>query len=636
MVWIKGNQEKRYNFSAKKTNKKILEIEELLNEADSRILLYEFFRNNVTFAADWLLGISLFPFQALMLRGMFNSDYSMFVLSRGAGKSFLAGVYVILECLLNQGCKIGIIAPSFRQSKVILQKVEEILLDKKSKLVRECGFKKLSKGTDQWTFNLGKSSAIALPLANGERLRGFRFSQILLDEFLGMPEKIFNEVILPFLGVYQNPKERSDLKSVEDRLIKQGKMKEEDRYKWPNNKLMILSSPSFEFEYMAKVYKQYCDLIMGDHENQRGQTENQLLKQGAYRLVWQMSYDCLPEEMYDQNLLNQAKATMSEAQFQREFGARFGGGPSSYFSMAKMFACTIPDGEHPNVEIVGARGSEYILAFDPSWSESDTSDDWAIQVGKINREQKKITLVHSYAISGANTKAHMHYFKYLLDCFNIRFIVGDNAGGLTFLSACRESKIFDGYKFDFVEGEFEKPEDYNEDLIKLKSSLDPENGVRCFLRKFNSNWIRQANELLQANIDHRRIMFASRPSGEIIKRMGEEKIPIKELKWDNNYDKSRDGNNDEDQIKFDFLEHQKTMIEQTKIQCATIEVYTNPQGTQSFRLPPHMERQTGPDKARRDSYSALLILNWAAKVYMDSMEVEEKKQSFNTFLPFGC
>ena len=133
-------------------------------------------------------------------------------------------------------------------------------------MASEAGYK-LSKGTDAWTMRIGKNKAIALPLDNGERLRGFRFNRIVLDEFLTIPEKIFNEVILPFLGVVENPTEREDIYDLETMLIDAGEMKESERHVWPNNKLIILSSPSFKFEYMYKLYCKYRDLIEGVYEN---------------------------------------------------------------------------------------------------------------------------------------------------------------------------------------------------------------------------------------------------------------------------------------------------------------------------------------------------------------------------------
>ena len=72
----------------------------------------------------------------------------------------------------------------------------------------------------------------------------------------------------------------------------------------------------------------------------------------------------------------------------------------------------------------------------------------------------------------------------------------------------------------------------------------------------------------------------------------------------------------------DFLDHQHDMINYTKNQCALIQVTSSPQGTQTFGLPPTLRRQTGPNKTRKDSYSALVLGNWMIKTYYDMKNVQ--------------
>ena len=82
----------------------------------------------------------------------------------------------------------------------------------------------------------------------------------------------------------------------------------------------------------------------------------------------------------------------------------------------------------------------------------------------------------------------------------------------------------------------------------------------------------------------------------------------------------------------DFVEHQFDMIELTKSECALIQIKTSPQGSQTFDLPDNLRRQTGPDKARKDSYSDLVLGNWMIKIYNDMCHVKpESVQS--TFTP---
>jgi hypothetical protein len=81
----------------------------------------------------------------------------------------------------------------------------------------------------------------------------------------------------------------------------------------------------------------------------------------------------------------------------------------------------------------------------------------------------------------------------------------------------------------------------------------------------------------------------------------------------------------------DFIEHQKDMIDLTKAECALIQPSTTANGTQTFDLPPNLKGQKGPDRARKDSYSALILANWMMNVYYDMMKVNVQKPL--TFTP---
>ena len=429
MAWVEGNQTR-----AKKgnINESLSELEGFLEEDLAKENLYKFLRENITFTTSLIAGVDLFPFQHMAIKAMFETDYFMGVWSRGMSKSFTTGVYAFLDAIMNQGVEIGILAASFRQSKQIFKKIEDIAGKPEAKMLANCITKK-SKSNDEWLMEIGRSRIRALPLGDGSKLRGFRFYRIIIDEFLLMPERIYNEVIVPFLSVVENPTQRENLYNLETKLIEQGKMTEEERYIWPNNKLIMLSSASYKFEYMYKLYSQFNDLI-----------QNQTDK--ATRCIMQFSYDCAPKQLYDQNLITQAKATMSQSQFEREFGALFTDDSSGYFKTSRMAACTVKDGDEPNVEIKGNPEDEYILAFDPSWSESESSDDFAIQILKYHKDRGTSTLVHSYAMSGTPLRDHIIYFHYLIKNFNIIAMVGDYNGGVQFINAANESQLFKSEK----------------------------------------------------------------------------------------------------------------------------------------------------------------------------------------------
>ena len=621
MAWEKGNQKERAS-KTRNINKQLLAGDiGFLEEKEAKILFYKFLRENITFAADLLMGIKLFPFQHMAVKAMFQTDYFMGVWSRGMSKSFTTGIYAALDAVLNQGVEIGILSKSFRQAKMIFKKIEDIAAKPEAALFAQCITKK-SKSNDEWLMEIGRSRIRALPLGDGEKLRGFRFHRIIIDEFALMPERIYNEVIVPFLSVVENPTQREDLYNLETTMINQDKMTEEERYVWPNNKLIALSSASYKFEYMYKAYTQFENLI-----------HNQPVDDTAHRTIMKFSYDCAPKQLYDQNLLNQAKSSMSQSQFDREFGAVFTDDSSGYFKISKMSECSIPDGESPSIEVAGEAGAEYLVSFDPSWAESESSDDFAIQVLKLNKEKQIGVVVHSYALAGANMKEHINYFSYILQAFNVVMVIGDYAGGVQFLSACNESEIFkkDNLKIKTIEADFEKPEAYNADLQKARNEYNKTEKKICYLRKPTSNWIRQANELLQSNFDHKRIFFGSRAIDDAYQTQRRKQIPIEKLKYLKGGEVLSEKMTKEAKM-IDFVEHQSDMLELTKVECALIQITTTTQGTQTFDLPPNLRRQSGRDKARKDSYSALVLGNWMVKTYFDIMNFKPKEVEV-TFTP---
>ena len=247
MSWEAGHQQR--NFKKCRSNEELSQLTGFLEEKDAKIALYEFLRNNMTFAADLMLGVKLFPFQHMAVKSMFETDYFLGVWSRGMSKSFTTGIYAALDAVLNQGVEIGIISKSFRQAKMIFKKIEDIAAKPEAGFFRQC-ITKTSKSNDEWLMEIGQSRIRALPLGDGEKLRGFRFHRIIIDEFLLMPERIYNEVIVPFLSVVENPTQRDELYKLETILIEEGKMQESERYVWPNNKLIALSSASYKFEYL--------------------------------------------------------------------------------------------------------------------------------------------------------------------------------------------------------------------------------------------------------------------------------------------------------------------------------------------------------------------------------------------------
>ena len=174
---------------------------------------------------------------------------------------------------------------------------------------------------------------------------------------------------------------------------------------------------------------------------------------------------------------------------------------------------------------------------------------------------------------------------------------------------------------------FDDLEHYQTKLIEGKKEYNLEDKTICYLRKPTSQWIRLANELLQANFDHHRIFFASRAIDDAYNEQRNKKIPIQDIKFLRTSQSLERQTNAAKMI--DFVEHQFDMMNLIKTQCSLVQITTSASGTQNFDLPPSLKRQTGPEKARKDSYSALILGNWMVKLYYDMMNAKTENVDYS-------
>ena len=153
----------------------------------------------------------------------------------------------------------------------------------------------------------------------------------------------------------------------------------------------------------------------------------------------------------------------------------------------------------------------------------------------------------------------------------------------------------------------------------MGSEMCIRDSVICFKQLFSSTFLREANEYLQASIDHKRIWFASRTAacGSFFDKASAQAVPVKLMPYEN---------------KGDLIEFQDDIVYQTKKQCALVEVKTTAKGVQTFDLPQHLKRSTSANRARKDNYTTLMLANWTTKCYFDMMS-KPIEDNTGTFVP---
>ena len=152
-----------------------------------------------------LLGIELLPIQTCILRELWRRPFPMYIASRGFGKSFLLAVYCLLKTTLIPGTKIVIVGAAFRQSKVIFEYMDTIWRNApilQSICTDSSGPR---RDVDRCTMKVNDSWAMAVPLGDGNKIRGLRAHTIIADEFNSIPTHIYETVVAGFAAVSSNP-----------------------------------------------------------------------------------------------------------------------------------------------------------------------------------------------------------------------------------------------------------------------------------------------------------------------------------------------------------------------------------------------------------------------------------------------
>lgn len=602
----------KYQKNLEDVNAQLLKLEGELDDKTAMVTFVEFLRANIGIATELISGIQLASYQEICIKGFFNRHYSMCVFGRGCGKSFIAAVFCYLYCIFEPGARILIAGPTFRTARNIFTEIEKIVNSPEAQLLAQCFTKSPSKRNDLFSWEINGGSIRAIPL-NGEKIRGFRCDVLLIDEFLLLSEEIVDTVLMPFLVAPRDMKKRMKIVQKENRLIKLGKMKEEDRTQFDSTaKMIVLSSASYTFENLYKKYKEWLENIYADKDD----TEHD---NTASYFIAQLGYDAIPEHMIEQTVIEEAKGArgggISNSAFLREYCAQFTDDSDGYFSAKKMKECTIPDCQDPHLQLIGEKNKRYIFSIDPSFSNAVNSDYFAIAVLELDEEKKDATLVHNYAVAGGDLKHHIKYFAYLYKSFKPEMIIIDNAG-FQFIDSCNESEYFRamGVTLSFIEcWDADKVDSEYEIMLKESRNVyNKESGRICIKQVFTSEFLRRANEHLQASIDHKRIWFASRitPDDNYFNFCTELKLPedLINVKGDSIRDKVSE-----------LISIQDKLIVEVKDQCSLIEVKSTAKGTQTFDLPSHLKKSTSATKARKDNYTALMLGAWLTKSYFDLM-----------------
>jgi len=368
--------------------------------------LIELYRQDPVLAAYDLLNLKFAPAHRIILRDMWHKNFVIAVCCRGFGKSFLFATVAVLSALLYPGYRVGLIAPTYRQSKHIFLEIEKMY--QKSPIFQAACEKKPTRGSDSCyvKFKGAPGSWIeALPLGDGTKIRGSRFYTILVDEFAFMPAKVFSTVIKPMAVVSRDPMENVERIKQQEKLIAKGLLDPKEIDEESANKILAASTGFFKFNHMWDKMKEYWKKIdAGD----------------SRYAVHQIPYWDLPKGFLDLTNIEEAKSTMSAVEFQMEYEALMVDDSDGAFKASLLEACT--EASNHSIELRGIPGAEYVLGVDTA----SKRDHFAVVVVKLGTKNQ---IVNVLDIEGASFPDMARSIYRLCDNYNVIRIMADRFGG---------------------------------------------------------------------------------------------------------------------------------------------------------------------------------------------------------------
>lgn len=542
--------------------------------------------NNLPWAASQILRkngkpLKLAPFQAVILEELWGRTFPVLLCSRGASKTFMLAVYAIMRAIFQPGSKIVIVASSFRQSRLVFNYIEEF---HDSSPILQTATKYLSKPADSREIKIGDSIIMALPLGNGEKIRGVRATHILVDEYASIPEEIFQVVVRGFAAVSADPVGSAEKIHVENELVKSGKMTNAQRKRHMGNQIVYSGTASYQFNHFYKLFKIHEDIInkkyIGDaakiNESFKLEEEAAILEgEIDYRdyAIIRIPYDALPKGFMDDKQIAQAKATMTRSLFAMEYCCEFPTDSDGFFKRSGINAATpsfFDSSEKPiQCEVRGESGFQYVVGIDPARK----SDNFAISVCKIVGNG----IYHNVFCTSFNKKTWpdmVREVRAILTRFNVVRICVDAGGGGTIV----EDLLQDHSMLQPGEQPIWRIDDEEHRKFPGLHILEMVN--------FSPAWIAEANYGLAADIEHKRIKFTKRTVG------------------------GTDGSIEEEDC---WAELDEQINEMCKIVITVTKT-----GVQHFDLPDVPDSPSAKgllSNERKDRYSALLLSSYAARSY---------------------
>lgn len=438
---------------------------------------------------------------------------------------------------------------------------------------------------------------------------------------------IFETVIAGFGAVSANPVDNVKYIAKKKMATELGIVLEDEEkiVRHVPNQIILSGTAYYQFNHFYDYFKKWKSIIKHGHNKEQFE---RIFGDGSYSsdinskdyCVIRIPIELIPEGFMDSAQIARSKATMHSGNFGCEYGATFSADSNGFFKRSLIQSCTVTDTNNTfngkkiifYPTLVGDKNAKYVIGIDPASEE----DNFAITVIELHEDHKRV--VYSWTITRKEQKARLadgsisvnDYFGYcakkireLMRVFPPVIIgIDSQGGGYAVMEALVRTE---GLAYD------EKP---IYELIEYNDpkDTDPLDGLHLIkkIQFADAKWMSEANNSLRLSLENKRLLF---PHYDALTNT---MASYSDSSYNRLYDTLEDVVND---------------IEEMKDELSTIIMTSTESGRDKWTTPDKKDPGMKKGKMRKDRYTALLIANYVADLYLKDFAIEGIMSTFGGF-----
>lgn len=577
------------------------------------------------FLCKHILNVDILPFQNVILQELWVRKYPMLIGSRGSSKSFMLALYSIIRALIMPNRRILVAGAAFRQSKFIHEYMETIW--KNAPILRDLVDQESgpSRSPDMCKFVINGSTVTCIPIGTGEKIRGYRCQDLLIEEFSSHSREIFETVLAGFGNVSAAPADVVRRMAAEEMATNRGidplLLGTNDLAM--GNQIILCGTAFYDFNHFADYWKKYKQIISSKGDPRR---VRELFPEGVpdgfnwrdYSVI-RIPYEVLPKGFMDEGNVARSKASVHSGIFQMEWCAIFVTDSNGFFKRSLIESCVTNEHNEvilPSGPIVfdamvkGSPNSRYIMAIDPA----SEIDNFCIVILELHQDHRRV--VHCWTTTrqshservklGLTTEDNFYSYaarkiRELMRVFPIeRIMLDSQGGGVAVNEALHETSNLHPGELPFwpvIDEDKEKPTDDEPGLHIIE-----------LVNFAKAEWTSEANHGMRKDLEDKVLLFPK--FDPIVLGLAAEQDKVNNKLYDT-------------------LEDCVMEIEEMKNELVLIEITKTPNGRDRWDTPDIKVGANKKKKMRKDRYSALLMANMGARNF--SLDGQAAYESYGGF-----